>query len=104
MISQTTLTHTDEAEAAYQQSQTLAETINPDFEGRVYAGLANVYAVRAATLPQANAGCTTGGIERDAGTGRSVRRQLSAIPPDGLGRRRAANMLLTAVKVRYCSG
>jgi len=48
----TVLAHTDDAEKAYHESKTIA----PDF-ARTYAGLANVYAVRALWLAEGNDKC-----------------------------------------------
>jgi tetratricopeptide (TPR) repeat protein len=57
----TVLAKTDDAEAAYQQSV----SISPDF-ARVYAGLANVYAVRALWLPEENEKCANQKINTEA--------------------------------------
>lgn len=57
----TVLAKADEAEAAYKQSV----SISPDF-ARVYAGLANVYAVRALWLPEDNDKCASQKINTEA--------------------------------------
>lgn len=57
----TVLAKADDAEAAYQQSV----SISPDF-ARVYAGLANVYAVRALWLPEDNDQCANQKINTEA--------------------------------------
>ncbi|MBA3871796.1 MAG: hypothetical protein H0X30_21830, partial [Anaerolineae bacterium] len=54
----TVLTHTDSAEKAYKQSTTLA----PDF-AKAYAGLANVYAVRALWSSEGNDKCAKQAID-----------------------------------------
>ncbi len=59
----TTLAHTDEANAAYTQSLDVAGRVNPDFEARAYAGLANAYALRALWLPEANDGCSANRVD-----------------------------------------
>jgi tetratricopeptide (TPR) repeat protein len=57
----TVLTHTDNAEKAYRQSSTIV----PDF-ARAYAGLANVYAVRALWLAEGNDKCVKQAINTTA--------------------------------------
>ncbi len=98
-----TLDHTGEADAAYTQSLDVAARVNPDFEARAYAGLANTFALRALWLPEANDQC--GANQVDSGTlGQAddyIKLYESHLKPADLDGGVRRKLLLTAVQVRF---
>jgi tetratricopeptide (TPR) repeat protein len=96
------LEHADAAASAYQSSQQIADEFRPDFP-RAYAGLANVYAVRALWLPEGNDGCASSSLnlealQQAAGYIDGYRAKLNPLTEDpGVQRK----LLLTEVQVRF---